>query len=73
MEPEHDHYAVLKIKGVDPEVFWIAFVSLGLPKGSFMKTSGDLTEIKLRVELEKMGRTKSEIDSLIQRARENPV
>ena len=21
---EHDHYAVIKIKGINPEVFWIA-------------------------------------------------
>jgi len=24
---EHDHYAVIKIKGTNPEVFWIAFLT----------------------------------------------
>jgi hypothetical protein len=70
---EYDHYAVLKIIGSQPEAFCIAFVSPGLPPGSFMKTSGDLTEKTLRSELEKMGRTKAESDSLIQKARDNPV
>jgi len=70
---EHDHYAVIKIKGINPEVFWIAFISMGLPRGSFMKTSGNLSENELHSELATMGRTESEINYLIQREREYPV
>lgn len=63
---------VIKVKGVDPEVFWIVWMDLALPKGSFMKTSQNLTADEVRVELAKSGRTGADIDSLIQQARENP-
>ena len=68
-----DRYAVLKIKGSDPEVFWIAFMTTEGRNGHFMKTSDDLTESELRAELQMMGLTKAEIDSRIQQARQHPV
>ncbi len=68
----YDRYGVVKVKGADPEVFWIIWVDSALPKGSFMKTTQDLTEGELRTELAKMGRTEAEINSLIQQARKNP-
>jgi SOS response regulatory protein OraA/RecX len=37
-----------------------------------MKTTQNLTESEVRTELAKMGRTESEINSLIKNARENP-
>ena len=46
---------------------------MGLPRGSFMKTSGNLSENELHSELATMGRTESEINYLIQREREYPV
>jgi len=69
---EYDRYAVVKIRGKDPEVFWIVWLDSQLPPKGFMKTSQDMSEAELRAELAKMGRTEVEIDSLIQQARENP-
>jgi hypothetical protein len=68
----HDRYGVIKVKNSDPEQFLIGWLSSDLPKGCFMKTSGSLTEVQLRTELKKMGRTNAEADSLIERARANP-
>jgi len=69
---EYDRYGVIKVKDSDPEKFLIAWLDSRLPKGSFMKTTDALTEEQLRSELQKMGRTKAEADSLIERARANP-
>lgn len=68
----HDRYAVVKVGGADPEVFWVVWEDSQLPNESFMKTSQNLTESELRTELAKMERTESEINSLIKKARENP-
>ncbi len=68
----YDRYAVIKVRGADPEVFWIVWVDSQLPKDSFMKTSQKLTESEVRTELAKRGRTESEVNSLIKNARENP-
>ncbi len=68
----YDRYAVVKVKGADPEVFWIIWIDSQLPKGSFMKTSQNLSESEVRTEFAKMGRTEVEINSLIKQARENP-
>jgi len=65
--------AVLKIKGIEPEVFWIAFMTTESRNGHFMTTSDDLTESEVCAELERMGLTKGEIDSRIQQARQYPV
>ncbi|HTW57526.1 MAG TPA: hypothetical protein VMD99_05330 [Terriglobales bacterium] len=50
----------------DPEVFRIVYIS----KGTTWTTSPDLMEEELRVELGKLGHTRSECDSRIERARE---
>ena len=68
----YDHYAVVKVRGADPEVFWIVWIDFQLPNKSFMKTSQNLTESEVRTELAKMGHTESETNSLIKNARENP-
>lgn len=70
---KHDRWGVLKITGADPETFWIFFIDTTLPAGSFMETSGNLTETALRTELEKMGCEGAKMDSLIAWARENPI
>ena len=67
----YDRYAVVKVAGADPEVFWIVWVDSQLPKDNFMATSQNLTESDVRTELAKMGHTDSEINSLIKNAREN--
>lgn len=68
---EYDRYAVVKVKGADPELFWIVWMDSQLPQGSFMKTSQNLTGKEVRTELKKMGRTEAEINSLIEQARQN--
>ena len=67
----YDRYEVIKVKCTNPEVFWIVWVDSALPTGSFMNTSQNLTESEVRRESAKQGRTEAEINSLIQRAREN--
>jgi hypothetical protein len=67
-----DQYAVIKVRGVEPEVFWIVWMDSELPINSFIKTSQNLTEAEVRAELERMSINESGIDALIKRARENP-
>jgi len=69
---EYARYAVVKVKGADPELFWIVWIDSQLPQGSSMKTSQNLTGREVRAELKKMGRTEAEINSLIEHARQNP-
>lgn len=68
----YDRYAVVKVKGADPELFWIVWIDSQLPQDSFVKTSQNLTGREVRAELKNMGRTEAEINSLIEQARENP-
>jgi hypothetical protein len=52
----------------------VFFTNSHHPKPNFLwTTSRDLTEGELRDELAKMGLTEPRINSLIKRARENPV
>jgi hypothetical protein len=67
-----DQYAVIKVRGVEPEVFWIVWMDSQLPINSFIKTSQNLTEDDVRAELAEMGINKTGIDALIKRARETP-
>ena len=67
-----DQYAVIKVRGVEPEVFWIVWMDSELPINSFIKTSQNLTEEEVRAELKKMAINETGIDALIKRARENP-
>jgi hypothetical protein len=68
----YDVFGVIQVEGADPEVFWIIWIDPQLRRGSFMKTSQNLTESEVLTELKKIGRTEAEIDSLIKRAREKP-
>ena len=68
----YDLFSVIKVKGADPELFWIIWIDSQNPGGRFMKTSQNLTETGVLTELKENGHTEAEIDSLIKRARENP-
>jgi hypothetical protein len=68
----YDQYAVIKVRGSDPEVFWVVWMDSTLPKGGYMKSSQNLAESGVREELAKMGISKTDADALIQRARDNP-
>ena len=71
---EYDRYAVVKIRGADPEAFLILLATSGHSKPGFLwTTSQALTESEVRDELAKMGHTEAQINSLIEKARENPV
>lgn len=66
------HYELVKVKGTEPEVFWIAWIDPALPKGSVIRDSPDFTESEVRIELRNMGRTEVETTWLIGQAREHP-
>jgi hypothetical protein len=66
-------YAVINIKGAEPEVFWLA--ALRHPefqKGKFMETSENLNEGQMRTELAKLGCSENEATFLIAKARAYP-
>jgi hypothetical protein len=65
---EHERHAVLKI-WPEHEIFRVIYIR----KDTTWETSPDLEEPQLRAELTKLGHTKPEIESLIQKARKNPV
>jgi hypothetical protein len=66
-------YAVIKVKGIEPEVFWLAAIRHPEFKhGKFMETSDDLTEAELRTELRKLGCSNNEATFLIAKARTYP-
>jgi hypothetical protein len=67
-----DKCSVVKVRGVDPEVFWVIWLDAQSPKGSFARTSQNLTEGQVRAELKVMGHNDSDIDRLIKEAREEP-
>lgn len=68
-----DKYGVVKIKNIDPEVFWIAFWDSSMSKGNpFMQFSDDYDEKGVRAQLAKWGLPAAKIDELIVRARANP-
>jgi hypothetical protein len=71
---EFDSYGVIKVGGTDPEIFWIVFANPKPPKprGLFMRTSDNLRETEVRIELGKMGLGEARIDELIEKARANP-
>ena len=66
-------YKVRRVKGANPERFVIVAVNVELPSHSFMVTSDALTETEMRARLTKdFGCAKSELDSVIADARDNP-
>ena len=70
-ELAEEYRHVFRIKDAVPDKF--CFVSLNgeLPQPSLIKMSCDLTEAELRTELEQEGRTKEQIDALINAARQD--
>ncbi len=66
-------WGVVKVGGVEPERFLVVGMDSDLPPGkAFMKTGNPMSEDDIRKKLEKAGVSKSEIDALILKARENP-
>jgi hypothetical protein len=72
MKMADSRYRVVKVKGVQPETFWIVWEDSALPKGSMFNTSSNLTETEVRAELAKCGLIAADIDSLIESARRDP-
>jgi hypothetical protein len=69
----NERWGVAKVRGVEPERFFIFLMDLEGRKGPFMKSSDFLLEAELRTELASKGSTESDINSLIERARGNPT
>jgi hypothetical protein len=69
----NDKWAVAKVKGVEPEHFFIFLTNTQGFKGPFMRTSDFFSEDELRLLLKTKGSTEVEIESLIERARANPA
>jgi len=69
----NDDWGVAKVKGVEPEHFFVFLINPQGFKGPFMRTSGFLSEEELRADLKIKGRTDVEIDALFEGARANPV
>jgi len=66
-------WGVAKVKGIDPEEFFVFLMTEGESKGSLRRASGFFSEEGLRAELTRRGSTEDEISNLIERARSNPV
>jgi hypothetical protein len=66
-------WSVAKVKGVEPEHFFIFLLSSQGFKGPFVRTSDFLSEEELRADLRIKGSTDAEIEALFERARANPV
>jgi hypothetical protein len=71
---EFNSYGVVKIAGAEPEVFWIVWANPKppTPRGLFLRTSNNLSESELRIQLATMGLVEARIDELVQQARANP-
>jgi hypothetical protein len=66
-------WGVAKVKGVEPEHFFVFLISPQGFKGPFMRTSDFLSEEELRADLRLKGSNDAEIEALFERARANPV
>jgi hypothetical protein len=67
-------FNVVMFKGVEPETFWILLLNLDFQQGKlFLTTSNRLTERQLREKSKSMGSSDAEVESLIQKARANPM
>jgi hypothetical protein len=69
----NERWGVAKVNGIDPEQFFIFLMNTGGSKGPFMRSSDFLSEEELRSELSSKGSTEADTNSLIERARGNPV
>ena len=67
----YDKLAVVSIQSIEGERFIIVLLDSTLPKVNFMQSSNPLTESELRAEWENRGLENHEIESRIQRSREN--
>jgi hypothetical protein len=71
---QYDRFVVLKLKGVEPEVFLLLMGRFRpVETGCLWATSLELNEGELRDELAQMGRSITESDALVTKARANPV
>ena len=61
-------WGVAKVKGIEPEQFFIFLRNTEGSKGPFMRTSDFLSEDELRADLANRGITNAEIESLIEHA-----
>ena len=68
----NEKWGVAKVKGIEPEQFFIFLINTESSKGPLMRTSDFLLEDELRLELKSKGGTEEEINSLIECARANP-
>lgn len=68
---KYDKYGVLKVKGKEPETFWVLFFDSSM-SNPFMQTSGDLDEKGVRDWATNAGLSKEKADELLARARANP-
>ncbi len=68
----NEEWGVAKVKGIEPEQFFIFLMNMEGSKGPFMRTSDFLSEEELRSDLAGRGSTEVEIDSFVGRARANP-
>jgi hypothetical protein len=70
---QNEKWRVAKVKGIDPEQFFVFLTKEDESKASLRRASGFFSEEGLRAELTRRGRTEEEINNLIERARSNPV
>jgi hypothetical protein len=68
-----DQWGVAKVKGIEPEHFFVFLTHPRGFKGPFMRASDFLSEQELTADLRIKGSTDAEIDALFERARANPV
>jgi hypothetical protein len=61
-------WGVAKVKGIEPEQFFIFLITTHGTTGPFMRTSDFLSEDDLRTDLANRGIPEAEIESLIERA-----
>jgi hypothetical protein len=70
---QNEKWGVAKVKGIEPEEFFIFLMKADGPRRPLMRMSDFFTEVELRSELATKGSTEPEIDNLIERARSSPV
>ena len=68
----NEKWGVAKVKGIEPEQFFIFLINTEGSKGPLMRASEFLSEEELKSDMKSNGSTEAEINSLIERARANP-
>jgi hypothetical protein len=64
-------YAVLKMKGMEPEMFVVVGMDFG--QGGLKESSLVMTEAEMRKHLKKSGMSPEEVETAIEAARQNPM